>query len=132
MTCHAARRIGEFERRLRRERREAYGALLMTDSELAGCERHHPGDFLDDAATGTTCRVLAGLEKRDRHVLAEIDAAEARLATGTYGVCEMCACAIPFDRLRAIPTARLCVVCEEVMERPEDPRIASKIAAPAA
>ena len=114
MTCHAARRIGEFERRLRRERREAYGALLRADDELAGCERHHPGDFLDDAATGMTCRVLARLEERDRHVLAEIDAAEGRLATGTYGVCEMCSRAISFERLRAIPTARLCVVCEEI------------------
>src|SRR5262249_27301609 len=132
MTCHVARRIGEFERRLRRERREAYGALLIADDELARCERYHPGDFLDDGATGTTCRVLARLEERDRHVLAEIDAAEARLATGTYGVCEMCTRAIPFERLRAIPTARLCVVCEEFMERAEDPRIASKIAAPAA
>ena len=132
MTCHAARRIGDFERRLRRVRREAFGALLMTDDELTGCERHHPGDFLDDAATGTTCRVLDRLEERDRHVLAEIDAAEARLATGTYGVCEMCARAIPFERLRAIPTARLCLVCEEIMERPEDAGIAFKVAAPAA
>jgi len=128
MTCHAARRIGEFERRLRRERREAYGALLMTDGELAGRERHHPGDFLDDAATGTTCGVLDKLEERDRHVLAEIDAAEARLATGTYGVCEMCARAIPFERLRTIPTARLCVACEELMERRGDAGIASKVA----
>ena len=132
MTCHAALRVGEFERRLRRERREAYGALLVTDDELAGCERHHPGDFLDDAATNTACGVLARLEERDRHVLAEINAAEARLAIGTYGVCEMCARTIPFERLRAIPTARLCIVCEEIVERPEDPRIASKIAAPAA
>src|SRR5262245_12270128 len=127
MTCHAALRIGEFERRLRRERREAYGALLVTDDGLAGCGRHHPGDFLDDAATGTTCRVLDRLEERDRHLLAEIDAAEARLATGTYGVCEMCARTIPFARLRAIPTAGLCVVCEEIVERPEDAGIASRV-----
>src|SRR5262245_14740994 len=117
MTCHAARRIGEFERRLRRARREAYGALITAGGELAGCERHHPGDFMDDAATGVACCVLARLEERDRRVLAEIDAAEARLATGTYGVCEICARAIPFGRLRAIPTARLCVVCEEITER---------------
>jgi len=31
MTCHAARRIGEFELRLRRERREACRALRTTD-----------------------------------------------------------------------------------------------------
>src|SRR5262249_58535827 len=111
MTCHVARRIGEFERRLRRERREAYGALLIADDELAGCERHHPGDFLDDAATGTTCRVLARLEERDRHVLAEIDAAEARLATGTYGVRQMCTRSIPSQRLRSIPTPRLPGLC---------------------
>jgi len=69
MTCHAARRIGEFERRLRRERREAYDALITAGGELAGCERHHPGDFLDDAATGAACGVLARLEERDRRVL---------------------------------------------------------------
>ena len=132
MTCHAARRIGEFERRLRRERREAYDALIMAGGELAGYEHHHPGDFLDDAATATTCHVLERLEDRDRRVLAEIDAAEARLATGTYGVCEMCARAIPFERLRAIPSAPLCVVCEDVTERPARTAMATGVAAAAA
>ena len=132
MTCHAARRIGEFERRLRRERREAYDALITAAGELAGCERHHPGDFLDDAATGAACGVLARLEERDRRVLTEIDAAEARLATSTYGVCEMCARAIPFERLRAIPSARLCVVCEELVERTALAGTAPTVAAPAA
>lgn len=132
MTCHAARRIGEFERRLRRERREAYDALITAGGEIAGCERHQPGDFLDDAATGAACGVLARLEERDRRVLTEIDAAEARLATGTYGVCEMCARAIPFERLLAIPTARLCVVCEDVTERPARAGMATGVAAAAA
>jgi RNA polymerase-binding protein DksA len=117
MTCHAARRIGQFERQLRRARREAYHALVTTDGELAGCERHQPGDFLDDAATHSACRVLAHLEERDRHVLAEIEAAEARLTTGAFGACEICTRPIPFARLRALPTARLCVSCEEAIER---------------
>jgi RNA polymerase-binding transcription factor len=117
MTCHAARRIGQFEQQLRRARREAYDALITADGELAGCERHHPGDFLDDAATHSACRVLANLEERDRRVLAEIDAAEARLATGTFGACEICTRPIPFARLRALPTARLCVSCEVAIER---------------
>lgn len=132
MTCHVARRIGEFERRLRRERRAAYDALVTTEGELASCERHNPGDFLDDAATGTTCRVLARLEERDRHVLTEVEAAEARLAVGTYGICQICARAIPFERLRAIPAACLCVVCEEIVERTDDAGIVPKVAAPAA
>lgn len=117
MTCHAARWAGEFERRLRRERREAYHALEVTDAELASCEPKHAGDFLDDAATDTACRLLASLEERDRRVLADIDAAETRLTSGTFGVCEACARRIPFERLRALPTARLCVMCEGAAER---------------
>jgi RNA polymerase-binding protein DksA len=90
----------------------------MTDAELTGCEHHHPGDFLDDAATDIACRLLASLEERDRRVLAEIDAAEERLSSGTFGVCDLCARPIPFSRLRALPTARLCVACEQTAERP--------------
>jgi len=116
MTCHVARRIGEFGRRLRRDRRATYHALMTTDRELAGCERDRPGDFLDDAATDTVCRLLASLEERDRCVLAEIDAAEGRLSNGTFGVCEFCARPIPSLRLRALPTARLCLACEEIAE----------------
>src|SRR5262245_43126214 len=117
MTCHVARRVGEFMHRLRRDRHAARHALMTTDTELAGYTREHPGDFLDDAATDTTCRLLARLEDRDRRVLEEIDAAEERLANGTFGICETCAKPIAFARLRALPATRLCVVCEEAAER---------------
>jgi len=103
--------------RLRRDRREARHALRTTDVELGGYTREHPGDFLDDAATDTTCRVLARLEERDRRALEEIDAAEERLANGKFGVCETCETPIPFERLRAVPAARLCFTCEEATER---------------
>jgi len=103
--------------RLRRDRREARHALMTTEAELVGYTRDHPGDFLDDAATDTTCRLLAKLEDRDRRVLEEIDAAEERLANGTFGICETCVKPIPFERLHALPAARFCVACEEAAER---------------
>lgn len=43
--------------------------------------------------------------------LAEVDAAEARIAAGTYGTCERCGAPIPAGRLQARPTARTCVGC---------------------
>jgi DnaK suppressor protein len=116
MTCHVARRMNEFERRLRRERRETYQALVTTDAELASREPHSAGESMDDAATETACRVLANLRERDRRVLTEIDAAEARLSIGTFSVCADCALPIRFERLKALPTARLCVACEEKEE----------------
>ena len=46
--------------------------------------------------------------------LREIIAAEARLADGSYGTCEVCAQPIPDERLRAIPWARRCIADQTV------------------
>ena len=54
---------------------------------------------------------------RAREALADIERALARLDAGTYGWCEECGVAIPFERLEAIPSARLCVVCPERRSR---------------
>ena len=43
--------------------------------------------------------------------LADIRHALNRLDAGTYGSCEACGLAVPFERLEAIPSARLCVAC---------------------
>ncbi|GGM40162.1 TraR/DksA family transcriptional regulator [Promicromonospora citrea] len=43
--------------------------------------------------------------------LADVDAALARIADGTYGVCERCGRPIARERLLARPTARTCIAC---------------------
>ena len=48
---------------------------------------------------------------RAREALNDIDHALNRLDAGTYGSCEECRAAIPFERLEAIPAARFCVAC---------------------
>jgi RNA polymerase-binding transcription factor DksA len=40
-----------------------------------------------------------------------------RLAAGTFGACERCGTSIALGRLRAPPTARLCIACERAAER---------------
>ena len=42
---------------------------------------------------------------------ADIDAALARVADGTYGICVSCGRAIPAGRLEARPMATMCVEC---------------------
>lgn len=49
--------------------------------------------------------------------LKEIDRALARLARGTYGICEACGEEIAPLRLKAIPWARYCINCQELMSR---------------
>jgi len=40
-----------------------------------------------------------------------VEAAIARLAEGTYGLCEVCGQPIPPARLEAMPAARRCIAC---------------------
>ena len=50
-------------------------------------------------------------------VLNEIGEAISRLRQGTYGYCEECDSPIPIERLRRIPYARLCIVCQVSLNR---------------
>ena len=48
---------------------------------------------------------------RARETMAGVGHALERLDNGTYGRCEACGVPVPFERLEAIPWARLCVAC---------------------
>lgn len=54
---------------------------------------------------------IGALARQAAAELAEVDAAESRMAAGTYGTCEICGAEIPAGRLEARPTARTCVPC---------------------
>jgi RNA polymerase-binding transcription factor DksA len=57
------------------------------------------------------------LTEHQEFLLAECNAALARIAAGSYGLCERCATEIPTDRLDASPYARYCVGCAATAER---------------
>lgn len=50
-------------------------------------------------------------------MLKEIDRALERVARGSYGVCESCGEDISPARLKALPWARYCVRCQEILSR---------------
>jgi RNA polymerase-binding protein DksA len=77
-----------------------------------------PGDHLADHATETFMRELdGGLEENADHLLAEIDAALARIDAGTYGTCVVCGRTIDEERLRAVPYATLCIDDKRAQEQ---------------
>ena len=53
-------------------------------------------------------RVMA--ERAERSVL-EIEAALAKIESGTYGSCEDCRVGIPLERLSALPATPVCISC---------------------
>ncbi len=50
-------------------------------------------------------------------LLTQVEEALARLKEGTYGICENCGRAIHPARLKAIPSAKLCIECKSREER---------------
>ncbi len=102
---------------LGQEHAEALGRLDGTRRELAAivdAARDSPSDDEHDPEGATIAfdrAQLGALERSAVDRLAEVDAAQARLAAGTYGRCERCGRRIPGDRLAARPTARLCLEC---------------------
>lgn len=57
-----------------------------------------------------------GWLRRMNDRLAELQVALRRIREGGYGVCEECGEDIAVQRLRAAPTARLCIVCARAAE----------------
>lgn len=53
---------------------------------------------------------------RQSKLLKDVQAAIARTADGTFGMCLHCEEPIPEKRLKAVPWARYCVPCQEEME----------------
>lgn len=110
-------RVEEFRDRLRQMRHEVFRTASTTDEELATLEVHQPGAPVEDVAREEVVTILSRLGEREKRQLEEIHAAQARLETGAFGVCDECGQPIPLARLRAMPATRYCVTCQAEQER---------------
>lgn len=90
--------------------------LTLSFAEIVSASQSSNADDEHDPE-GTTIAFeraqVDALVRQARSHLAEIGAAVARLADGTYGLCERCHRPIADDRLEARPVARTCVGCAE-------------------
>jgi RNA polymerase-binding transcription factor DksA len=83
-------------------------AGIVASTELVATDDEHDPEGATIAFE--RARVDALLAAAREHLKA-IDHAEARLAAGTYGVCESCGQSIGDARLEARPTASTCISC---------------------
>ena len=106
LAARKARLVDEIRRALARTKNERYADLLAGGSD-AGDES--VADLLSDVAQAEVARDIA--EVRD------INAAQARIANGSYSVCIDCGAVIGYKRLQAYPTAKRCLHCQEQREK---------------
>lgn len=76
-----------------------------------------PGDDADASVVDTSADYFLRLANDHQIEMQEIRAAMDRIQKGTYGMCESCDLPIALDRLRRIPTARLCIECQTASEK---------------
>jgi RNA polymerase-binding protein DksA len=105
--------LDERERTLREEVRAVKEAAAERPSAIG----RQAEDLVEDAEE----RLRTGLEhvdlQRDQEELRDIEQARERMSGGMYGVCVDCDREIPFERLKAQPSAKRCVDCQTAYEK---------------
>ncbi len=76
-------------------------------------------DDMDALQNGRDLEIENRIKGRSGLYLKKIDDALERIQKGSFGQCEECGDAISFERLKARPTATMCIKCKEDNERVE-------------
>lgn len=99
---------GRVERALATLRDEHRGSL---DDEVDETSGTADNDLAETASATLGREIDYTLGENSEQVLADIDAALARIEAGTYGTCTNCGNQISVERLEAYPAASLCIDC---------------------
>lgn len=93
------------------EHREGIAEVRIARSDASADDEHDPEGPTMTQEWSQRTAVLADAESE----VAEVERALARLAEGSYGVCENCGKPISVARLEARPTATLCIDCARLL-----------------
>jgi len=97
-------------------RKEELRKYLATDSDLLEDEPTMQGDMVDLAVTTVRTEQSFQRVQAVSQELAKVERAIDRIEKHIYGRCESCDGMIPIARLRALPFAEKCVVCQSAAE----------------
>lgn len=96
----------------------------ISDDTLRKSQKEASGDIsgytyhMADVATDNYDREFSlGLASNERKSLYELDDALKRIEEGTFGICGDCKGMITKVRLKAVPSTRLCIKCQQKREK---------------
>ena len=110
------RLIEELAASLRRKR----SSLLLqeiTGSQIDTISDSQESELEESAQKDRIVRLESRLTERGQNMLRQIDNALERIDAGTFGECERCGNDIGKGRLKAMPTAALCIDCATALEK---------------
>lgn len=111
--------LARFAERLREEKARILNHAEKTKNEGLTLSTDDLADEVDLASSELNQSLSLRLKDRERALLQKIEAALAKIDTGTFGVCDGCEEPIDTKRLEARPVADLCIRCKEAQELKE-------------
>ena len=117
--------LKEFKLIVQKRKEEILDDLKhISDDTLRKSQKEASGDIsgytyhMADVATDNYDREFSlGLASGERKSLYELDDALKRIEEGSFGICDDCKGIITKIRLKAVPSARLCIKCQQKREK---------------
>lgn len=106
-----------LEGQRRQLRQDIRDELLRTDEEQYGELAGQVHDSGDESVADLLSDINTAVISQSIKALREVEAAQERIREGYYGRCEDCEVEIPYERLRAYPSARRCITDQERYEK---------------
>ncbi len=122
---YTKKELKEFRKIVQKRKEEILDDLKhIADDTLRKSQKEASGDIsgytyhMADVATDNYDREFSlGLASDERKSLYELDDAIKRIEEGTFGICDDCNNTITKIRLKAVPSARLCIKCQQKREK---------------
>jgi DnaK suppressor protein len=115
------RQVEKYRQILLRKRMELAGDVNTMESEAlmgsSGSLSHLPQHMAEQGSDAYGQSLSLDLAAADRRLIKEIDDALARIAAGTYGICELTGLPIKTERLDELPWARHSIEAARELER---------------
>jgi DnaK suppressor protein len=111
------RKAKTFQDKLMERRVALVGQVQAAEAYSRERDAEATQDPADMAANAYTKELLMSMSTNDRQLLDSIDAALDRIQGGEYGKCINCGEPILEKRLEAVPWARHCIRCQDLIER---------------
>ncbi len=117
--------LKEFKKIVLKKKEELLGDLNhISEDTLRKSQKEASGDIsgytyhMADVASDNYDREFSlGLASGERKSLYELDDALKRIEEGTFGICDDCKGQITKIRLKAVPSAKLCIKCQQKREK---------------
>ena len=109
--------IENYKQSLLKQRDQLVGQVNENQSQTFNYDRENMQDPVDMAVSDREQTILLSINESERTLLDQVDAALQRIELGGYGECMNCSQQIGEARLNAVPYARYCINCQDLLER---------------